>query len=92
MNNQSPTIQSRIPEHRAVDGLEYGAHVSRPGLSGYHVRLIAADSDAPWVIALQTPDDDALPGDGCDMDIIEGIREEVEALGKGDIDRESRWA
>lgn len=55
----TPILTTRIPEGRAVPGLEYGAHVSRQGWTGYHVR--PAGSGLPFGIARQTPAADELP-------------------------------
>jgi len=65
-------IWTRIPEHGTVAGLEYGAHVSRPGWSGYHVRPEGTDE---WVIARMTPADDELVGD--DAEIVTMIAREI---------------
>jgi len=70
----TPIIDTRIPEHRSVPGLQYGAHVSRPGWTGYYVNA----TGSRWVIARQTPADDELVGD--DWAILGAIIREVEAL------------
>lgn len=78
----TPIIRTRIPEDRGVYGLVFGAHVSRPGRSGYYVRLDdPRHSDGPWVIALETPAMDELPGDGRDADIVQAVRDEIAELG-----------
>ncbi|MCG5527349.1 MULTISPECIES: hypothetical protein [Halorhodospira] len=68
-------LQTRIPEHRTVAGLTYGAHVSGPGWSGYWV---TSGTVPAWGIARQTPASDELPGDGDDRDVRDAIVEELE--------------
>jgi len=70
----TPILDTRIPEHRSVPGLQYGAHVSRPGWTGYYVNA----TGSRWVIARQTPADNELVGD--DWAILGAIIREVEAL------------
>ena len=76
----TPILHTRVPEHRKVDGLEYGAHVSMSmnGWSGYYVR---PEGMIPWGIARLTPASDelVLPEDGETQDeaIVEAIRDEL---------------
>jgi hypothetical protein len=54
----APILATRIPEGRAVEGLEYGAHYSSRGWTGYHVR--PTGSGLPFGVARQTPASDEL--------------------------------
>jgi len=69
-------LWARVPESHRVDGLEYGAHVSRPyeGWSGYYVR---PEGTWRWGIARLTPASDDLPGQGTDCEIVEAIATEI---------------
>lgn len=69
----TPILNVRIPEGRTLDGIDYGAHVSKPGWTGYYVR--PAGSALPAMIARQTPAADELVGD--DTEIAEAIESEI---------------
>ena len=71
----TPILSTRIPEGRTVAGIEYGAHVSAPGWSGYYVRTGTVPQ---WGIARLTPADDELAGD--DHDILLALDDELESL------------
>ena len=71
---------TRIPEGRAIEGLEYGAHFARQGWTGYHVR--PAGSGLSFDIARQAPAADGL--EESDAATVEAIRAEVEHF--------ARWA
>ncbi len=75
LREQTPILETRIPEGAPVPGLEYGAHYSEParGWTGYHVR--GDCTGGRWVICRQTPASDEL-----EDDIIEAIREECRGL------------
>lgn len=75
----TPVLSTRIPEGRGVRGLQYGAHVSLPGSTGYYVRP-ARGHGGKWAVARQTPADDELPGTGSDRAIMYAIRAEFAAL------------
>ena len=68
-----PLLRTRIPEGRAVPGIEYGAHVSGAGWSGYYVRV-----GTVWGVARETPASDELAGD--DPEIVRELSEELDAL------------
>ena len=70
-----PLRRTRIPEGRAVPGVEYGAHVSGPRWSGYYVRTAHCPQ---WAIARETPASDELEGD--DRDILLALDDELESL------------
>lgn len=73
-------LDTRIPESRRIDGLEYGAHVSRTtrGWSGYYVRPAGTDR---WGVARLTPDDGELPqtqdGETADEAVVRAIAAEM---------------
>lgn len=76
---ETPVLRTRIPEgRRAVRGLEYGAHVSRPdkGWSGYHVRPEGTEA---WGICRQTPAEDEVLE--LDAEVVDAIREELADVG-----------
>lgn len=66
-----------IPDDYAVEGLEYGAHVSRTavGWTGYYVRPAGTEQ---WAVCRQSPAADELPGDGSDAAIVAAILEELD--------------
>ena len=51
-------LETRIPEHHPVNGLEYGRHVSTPRWTGYYVR--PAGSALPMMVARMDPTIDEL--------------------------------
>lgn len=77
--NNTPVLSCRIPEGRTVRGLEYGAHVSFVGGTGYYVRPRKGHG-GKWAIAQQTPASDELPGTGSDRAVMYEIRSEWESL------------
>ena len=78
-NWETPILETRIPEGRAVPGLEYGAHYQPPDRrwSGYYVRTAYCPQ---WGIARETPASDELAGG--DRAILLALDEELQALGK----------
>lgn len=78
-HTDAPIISTRIPEQRSVRGLQYGAHVSKIGWSGYYVRPVRRHG-GKWAIARLTPASDELPGTGSDRAIVAAIRDEFAAL------------
>ncbi|SFD86296.1 hypothetical protein SAMN05660831_02484 [Thiohalospira halophila DSM 15071] len=68
-------LNTRIPEGRTVEGLEYGSHVTAPdrSWSGYHVR--PADSDLPMMVARLTPATDEQ--EDSDAETVEAIEAEI---------------
>lgn len=64
-------LNTRIPEHR-VEGLEYGAHVTGRGWSGYYVRPVG---DERWGVARETPASDETYES--DNEIVAAIRTEL---------------
>lgn len=67
-------LNTRIPEEGTVQGLEYGAHVSRPneGWSGYYVRPAGTER---WGVARLTPASDEVYD--TDEEIVDAIAEEI---------------
>lgn len=80
MTNDIRTIKTRIPEGHRVPGLEYGAHFSWVGWTGYHVR---PEGTADWVIAQQTPAANELVGD--DAAVLAAIEDEVASVEDEDV-------
>ena len=76
----APLLRTHIPERHRVDGLQYGAHVSGSGWTGYYVWL---NDDGPRGIARLTPADDELPepdeDETQDEAIVRAISEELDA-------------
>ena len=69
-------LTTRIPEGRHVDGLDYGARVTRDGWSGCYVR--PADCSLPYAVARLTPADNELPGD--DTAVVDAVEAELYRL------------
>ena len=57
IDDDAKLLETRIPEAGCLAGLQYGAHVSRPGRSGYYVRPEGTDR---WGFAWLTPASDEL--------------------------------
>ena len=74
--DDTPILDTRIPESRKVEGLEYGANVSMTGWAGYYVR---PEGSGEWGVVRLTPASDELVGDGTDAEIVAAIREELDA-------------
>lgn len=80
-------LSTRIPEGHRVDGLTYGAHVSRIGWCGYYVHLPGSDR---WGVARMTPASNELPEPDEDEDedetqdeaIVRCIRAELQEGGE----------
>ena len=73
-DRETPILETRIPEGRAVPGVEYGAHYQAPdrSWSGYYVRTRTCPR---WGIARETPASDELAGD--DHDILQALEDEL---------------
>ncbi len=69
---EATRLETRIPEGRKVPGLEYGAHVSGEGWSGYYVRPVGS---ARWGVARQTPASNEVYD--TDAEIVEAIGDEM---------------
>ena len=71
-------LDTRIPEGRTVEGLEYGAHVTRVGWSGKYVR---PEGGRRWGVARLSPASDELPDpeedESADEAIVRCISEEL---------------
>lgn len=74
IDDDAPILQTRIPQSRAVSGLQYGAHVTQPGWDGYYIRPLGCGR---WGVARQTPAADELELD--DEAIVGAIRAELGA-------------
>ena len=73
---ETPMLATRIPEGHKVEGLDYGAHVSRPGWNGYNVR---PEGGGAWGLARLTPaPDETEPTDAA---TVEAIRQELAGAG-----------
>lgn len=68
----TPILRTRIPAWGRVEGLEYGAHVQRPGWDGYYVRPAKTER---WAIARLSPADDEVYD--TDAEIVDAIRAEL---------------
>lgn len=64
-----------VPENQKIKSLQYGAHWSRPGRSGWYVRM----DGGPWVMACSTPASDELPDD-YDEAYLEAVAEDRQTL------------
>ena len=73
---ETPMLATRIPEGQKVKGLEYGAHVSRPGWNGYHVR---PEGRGPYGLARLTSANNEVHGS--DRETVEAIRQELAGAG-----------
>lgn len=83
-------LHTRIPEQRAVEGLEYGARISKSGWTGYYVRPAGA---VVWGIARQTPAaDELLDSDQATLDAIREELDEAEAARLRMLPYETRQA
>lgn len=65
-------LRTRLPEERKVEGLDYGAHLSRPGWDGYYVR---PEGTERYAIARLTPASDETYE--TDAEIAAAIRAEL---------------
>ena len=63
-------LETRIPEAKSIAGLEYGAHISMVGWSGYYVRPEGIEQ---WGIARLTPAGDELPDPEDDETLDEAV-------------------
>ena len=70
--SDSRVLETRIPEGRAVEGLDYGRHVTTPRWTGYYVRPSGCSR---WGIARETPASDELEGD--DRDVLLALEDEL---------------
>ena len=77
-------LDTRIPEGRAVPGIEYGAHYSDPARRwlGYYVR---AGNSPQWGIARLTPASDEL--EESDAATVRAIAEELERVNLDQVQR-----
>jgi len=51
--SDAPVLDTRIPDHHAVDGLDYGRHVTTPRWTGYYIR--PTGSALPFMVARLDP-------------------------------------
>lgn len=81
IDDDAAILDTCIPEGHKVEGLEYGAHVSRTasGWSGYYVRPVGTET---WGVARLTPAGDELPdcddGETQDEAIVRCISNELD--------------
>jgi len=75
IDDDAVMLETRIPESYRVPGLEYGAHVSGNGWSGYYVRPVDRYSDK-WGVARLTPASDECYD--TDEEIVGAIETELE--------------
>lgn len=68
-------LMTTIPEREIIDGLEYGAHISGAGKSGYYVRPLSR-KDLPMGVAWMRPDGDFESDDI--TAIVQSITDELE--------------
>lgn len=71
IDDDAVELSVMIPEGRTVAGLEYGAHLSGDGWSGYYVRPVGCQT---WGYARQTPASDECYEDD---EIVKAISEAI---------------